>query len=198
MATNERDMQDQARGLSRGRTAELSRRGREPFGFSSGEFLSNPFAIMRRMHDDMDRMMAEHFGGTVGAGAMGGLGGWSPAVEVSHRDNQLHVCAELPGLRPEDVKIEVTDDALIIEGERKSEHEDKQGGRWHSERQYGRFMRTIPLPEGARTEQAHADFKNGELLITVPVEAPQSKRRQIPIGGTAQSEPKQETQPKQK
>jgi HSP20 family protein len=107
-----------------------------------------------------------------------------PAIEVSERDNQMVVCAELPGLKPEDVKVEVTEDAIVIEGERKHEHEEKQGGRWHSERSYGRFYRAIPLPDGAKSEQVRADFKNGELQVTVPVEQAQSKRRQIPIGGS--------------
>ena len=83
------------------------------------------------------------------------------------------------------MKVEITDDALVIEGERKHEREDKQEGRWHSERSYGRFHRTIPLPEGATAEQARADFKNGELQITVPIQRPQSKRRQIPITGAS-------------
>jgi HSP20 family protein len=163
----------------------MSRRGLDPIGLSAGDFFSNPFAAMRRMHDEMDRMMADVFGGRAGAGSMGGLGGWSPAVEVSEKENELHVCAELPGLKPEEVKVEVTDEALVIEGERKQEHEANQGGRWHSERSYGRFYRAIPLPEGAHGEKARADFKNGELHITVPVERAQSKRRQIPIGGTS-------------
>lgn len=118
------------------------------------------------------------------------MAAWAPTIEISERENEMVVCAELPGLKPEDVKVEVTDDALVIEGERKQEHEEKQGGRWHSERRYGQFHRTIPLPEGAKSEQARADFKNGELQVTVPVERPNSKRRQIPIGG-ASSEQKQ-------
>lgn len=179
MATNEREKQ-----MTRSREGEATRRGRDPFGFYSGEGMANPFAMMRRIHEDMDRMMAEAFGGRMGAqGAMGGLGGWAPAVEVSERDNQLELCAELPGLKPEDVKIEVTENMLVIEGERKSERAEKQEGeRWHSERQYGRFYRRIPLPEGANTEQARADFKNGELRISIPLEK-HEKRRQIPIGG---------------
>ena len=188
MATNEREQREQgsSRGMTRFRQGgEMSRRGFDPMGLSAGDFFGNPFALMRRMHDEMDRMMADAFGGRAGAGAMGGLGGWSPAVEVSEGENELNVCAELPGLKPEDVKVEVTDEALVIEGERKQEREEKQGGRWHSERSYGRFFRTIPLPEGANADQARADFKNGELRITIPVQRAGNKRRQIPIGGAA-------------
>jgi HSP20 family protein len=153
------------------------------------EAFTNPFSMMRRMHEDMDRVFSDLMGGRSGAsGFGGGLSTWAPAVEVSERDNQLNVCAELPGLKPEDVKVEVTQDAIVIEGERKQEHESKEGGRWHSERRYGRFHRMIPLPEGADAEHIRADFKNGELHVTVPIEKPQNKRRQIPINGGS-SEP---------
>lgn len=162
------------------------RRSAEPFSLSPNEFFNNPFSAMRRMHDEMDRVFGEAFGNRFStAGMAGGLAAWSPAVEVSERDNQMVICAELPGLKPEDVKVEVTEDALIIEGERKQEHEERSGGRWHSERHYGHFYRTIPLPEGASADKARAEFKNGELQVTIPVQKSEGKRRQIPIGGAA-------------
>lgn len=177
---------------SRRGTQVARRGGSDPLSFSPSEFFSNPFSIMRRMHDEMDRVFSEAFGGGAGAGGIGGgLASWAPTIEISERDNEMVICAELPGLKPEDVKVEVTEDALVIEGERKQEREEKQGGRWHSERQYGQFYRTIPLPDGAKADQARADFKNGELQVTVPVQRPEGKRRQIPIGGTSpQEQPK--------
>src|SRR5688500_6492757 len=171
---------------SRQELETLGRGGYEPLGFSPLEFLSNPFSAMRRFQEDIDRVLSEAFGSrSTSSGFSSATGSWAPAIEVSERDNQMVVCAELPGLKPEDVKVEITEEAIVIEGERRHEHEEKQEGRWHSERSYGRFSRTIPLPEGANADQARADFKNGELQVTIPVERPQSKRRQIPIGGTA-------------
>jgi HSP20 family protein len=189
------DKKTEVRSEQQGSNRELSRSsqqqqpmrrgGYDPFTTSPSEFFANPFAAMRRMHDEMDRMMAGAFSRDPGAGAMGGMGFWSPALEISEKDNEVCVCAELPGLKPEDVKVEMTDDALVIEGERKEERNDEQGGRRTSERRYGRFYRTIPLPEGANTEQVRADFTNGELRVTIPVERPQSKRRQIPISSSS-------------
>ena len=195
MANTDRQNEEQRnREVTRAKqdTRVAGRSGYEPFGFTPGEFLSNPFSIMRRMHEEMDRVFSDAFGGRQSfAGLGGGLSSWAPVVEVSEKDNQVTVCAELPGLKPEDVKVEITDDAVVIQGERKQEHEEKQEGRWHSERRYGQFYRTIPLPEGAKADEARADFKNGELKVTVPVQRPQSKRRQIPIGGTSSTERQQ-------
>jgi HSP20 family protein len=151
------------------------------------EFFSNPFAVMRRMSEEMDRAFAQFYG----QGQQGGKGGqsrWLPAIDVSERDGQLHVHAELPGLKPEDVKVEVTDDALVIRGERKYEHEHHIGKAHHSERRYGEFYREIPLPEGVQADQARAQFRNGMLEVSIPVPQQTSKRREIPIstesGGT--------------
>jgi len=187
MPNTDRQKEEQRnRELTRSRQdTQMARRGGLDT-LTPAEFFNNPFSAMRRMHEEMDRVFSDAFGGRQGiSGFGGGLASWSPVVEVSERDNQMVVCAELPGLKPEDVKVEVTDDAIVIEGERKQEHEEKQGGRWHSERSYGRFHRMIPLPEGAKAEEVRADFKNGELQVTVPVQRPESKRRQIPIGGAS-------------
>ena len=84
---------------------------------------------------------------------------WSPAIEISQHNGDYKIRAELPGLKPEDVKVEVNGDALVLEGDRKFEHEDKKDGVYRSERQYGHFYRSIPLPEGADVDKAHAKFE---------------------------------------
>jgi HSP20 family protein len=139
---------------------------------------ASPFSLMRRMSEEMDRTMARLVGQAAGGG---GLSTWVPAIEVSEREGQIQVQAELPGMRPEDVKVEITDDAVVIQGERKEEREENQGGMYRSERRYGHFYREIPLPEGANPEQARAQFNNGVLEITVPVSQQSSNRRQIPV-----------------
>jgi HSP20 family protein len=155
-------------------------RGWDPFSLSPAEFFtSNPFAMMRRMSEEMDRTFGQFFGQqTSGSGAGSS---WYPPIEVAEREGQLQVHAELPGLKPEDVKVEVTDDALVIRGERKSEHEHRLGSAYRSERRYGHFYREIPLPEGVNAEQARAQFRDGVLEVTVPVPQHASKRREIPI-----------------
>lgn len=159
-------------GLSRSRRTD-------PFGSWSSPaefFSSNPFALMRRMSEEMDRTFGQFFGQASAGGR-----NWSPAVEITEREGQLHVHAELPGLKPEDVKVEITNDALVISGEKKSEHEHRIGNAYQSERRYGQFYREIPLPEGVNAEQAKAQFQDGVLEVTVPAPQQASNRREIPI-----------------
>jgi HSP20 family protein len=169
-------------GLQRqGRGTDVSRpQGWDPFGFSlsPADFLSaNPFSLMRRMSEEMDRTFGSVFGQTSGRGS----GAWLPAIEVTDNNGQLQIHADLPGLRPEDVKVEVTNDSLIIHGERRVEHEHKVGRAYRSERRYGEFYREIPLPEGVNPEQVKAQFRNGVLEVTLPMPEQVSNRRQIPI-----------------
>jgi HSP20 family protein len=112
----------------------------------------------------------------------GALEMWTPQIELSQQNNELVVHADLPGLKKEDVNIDVTDEAITISGERKQEQESESGGVYRSERSYGSFYRTIPLPRGAISDQAKATFKDGVLEIRVPAPSEQVTRgRRIEI-----------------
>jgi HSP20 family protein len=156
----------------------LARSSSYPAGFiSPGEFFRmNPFSLMRRMSEEMDRMF-----GDVGKTGDGGRQGWSPAISVAERDGKYVVRAEVPGVDSKDIKLEVTEDAIVLEGERREEREENRGGVQFNEHRYGSFYRAIPLPEGTKVEEANAKCENGVLEITVPVAREQGKRRQIPI-----------------
>jgi HSP20 family protein len=173
--------QREEKGVSRRRDTEVSNWGGwDPLAWwrTPSDFFTDPLLHMRRFREDMDRVFSRAFGEEQGMGPV-----WSPAIEVHEQNGKLQVHAELPGLKPEDVKIQVTDDSLIIEGERKSEHEERNKGVYRSERRYGKFYRTIPLPEGANTDQAKAEFHDGVLQVTLPVPERKSNRREIPISG---------------
>jgi len=183
-ANEQQEQSSQRRGVARSSPGAglLQRRGESLFGLTPQElFRANPFSLLRRMTEEMDRVFQE-----VGLEREGSNVGWSPAIEVSLRNGKYNVHAELPGLEPKDVKVEVENDALVIQGERRSEYEEKNersGGVQRTERQYGLFYRSIPLPEGAKVEQAQAKFHNGVLEVTIPVPEQQSNRRTIPIEG---------------
>jgi HSP20 family protein len=189
-------------------TQEMQRSGRQQTGMSRrGSFLPSifnmepfdmfrmsPFALMRRFSEEMDQYF-EQFGSgrSQSSGAPASSGLFSPAVEVCEREGQLVICADLPGLTKDDVYVEVTDDALVITGERRSEHEEQQGGMFRSERHYGTFHRQVPLPEGVNADQATATFKDGVLQVTIPAPQRQERSRRIEIqsasasGGAEQS-----------
>jgi len=182
------DVKKQSHDQQRG--GELQMRGGaypSVFGMRPGEFLqTNPFALMRRMAEEMDRV----FEGRL----QREMSSWMPAVEVNEHDGKLEVVADLPGINESDVKVEVTDEGLVIQGERKREREEK-GEHYHrSERSYGQFYRLIPLPENANLDQARAEFRNGELRVSVPVPERQRNTRQIPIStGGERKEPQSQT-----
>jgi HSP20 family protein len=135
---------------------------------------------MRRLTEDMDRM----FYGRSRAGAAdtgSDLTTWVPPLEVREENGQLVISTEIPGVDPNDVKVEVRDDSLVIRGERKRDWEGDEQGVHRSERSYGAFYREIPLPESAKVDQAKADFRNGVLEVRVPVPESQRKTREIPI-----------------
>jgi HSP20 family protein len=156
---------------------------------------ANPFAIMRRLTEEMDRVFEgflsfgrSRFGfpslPELASHGMGELSraAWSPPVEMFQRDGQLVVRADLPGLKKEDIKVEVINDILIVRGERKQEQEEKREGFYRSERSYGTFQRAIPLPEGVNTENVTARFQDGVLEITMPApQRVQQESRQIPV-----------------
>jgi len=162
----------------------MMRRGVNPTGLllAPGDlFRMNPFSLMRRMSEEMDRVFGE-FG--LNRGNEGSTV-FAPPIEVSQKDGTYQVRAELPGVKPSDVKLEVTEDTVILEGDRIADKQEKKGGMEISERIYGHFYRAIPLPEGAKVDQAKANFDNGVLEVTIPVEEPKEKRRQIPISSAA-------------
>ena len=141
----------------------------------------NPFSVMRRMTEEMDRAFQ------TSNAANGGSASWVPAVEVSQTDSQYMVRAELPGLKPEEVQIEVTEEGLALSGERTFKRDLEKGGLHRTEIRYGRFYRVIPLPDGANVDQAKAKFENGILEVTIPLAEQASKRRRIQVESGAAS-----------
>ena len=94
---------------------------------------------------------------------------WNPEVDVFERNNYLVTKIDLPGLKKEEVKVEVTDGYLAISGERKREEEEKKEEFYRCEREYGSFYRAVPLPKGVKFEDVKATFADGVLEVSVPL-----------------------------
>ncbi len=156
---------------------------------------AGPFSMMRRISDEMDRLF-ESFG--MGRGLFPGeawLGGasdvagsgegaasmWSPHIEVCERDGKLLIQADLPGMKRDDINVRVEQDLVVIQGERQQDRSKQQDGYYRSERSYGSFYRTIPLPEGANPDSATASFRDGVLEIELDAPREQSRGRMLEI-----------------
>lgn len=148
----------------------------------------SPFSLMSRMMNDMDRFFDEFGLGRSswprGMERASTGADFIPRVDVFERDGKLSVRADLPGMRQEDVKVNVEDGVLTIAGERSHEHEHEKGGVYRCEREYGSFRRSIALPEGVNPDTIQATFEQGVLEVTMPMpeQKQEQKGRTIPIG----------------
>jgi HSP20 family protein len=154
-----------------------------------------PFDLLRRMTAQFDRVFDRPFAAFPSWSAFfermpahGFLPGpmpdsWTPRVDMITRDGAFVVRADLPGVPKEEIKIEVADNVLTLQGERRSVVEHKEGETAYTERFYGEFYRAIPLPDGADVAKVAATYKDGVLEIVVPMAAPPPKAvRRIKIG----------------
>ncbi|HXD57819.1 MAG TPA: Hsp20/alpha crystallin family protein [Thermoleophilaceae bacterium] len=108
---------------------------------------------------------------------------WAPAMDLVEADDHFVLKADLPGLADDDVNIEVQDGTLTISGERKSENEKREKGWYRVERSFGRFSRSLSLPEGVDADKIEASFDKGVLEVRIP-KPEERKPRRIEIGAS--------------
>lgn len=138
----------------------------------------DPFAVLRQMLSSMERAFDE-WPASPGTNR---VEAWAPKIDVMERDSRLITRFDLPGVKKDDVDVEVMDGQLIVSGERKRESEETKGSVYRSEREYGSFYRAVPLPEGCKAEDVRATFVNGVLEVSVPLAAPpQPAARKVAI-----------------
>ena len=153
-------------------------------------FPSSPFAMMRRMQDELDRWLGDPGGSHAWFPSLTRRPGgremdWTPAIDVFQRGNELVIRADMPGMTKDDIELNIGDNVLTIRGERHQELEEEREGVFRSERSYGSFCRVVPLPQGTIAEDAKANFTDGVLEIVMPAPSPEVKRgRRIEIGTT--------------
>jgi HSP20 family protein len=109
---------------------------------------------------------------------------WMPSVDVIETDGTIKLKAELAGIAPEDIHLEVQDNVLTLSGERRFEEEVKEDKYYGIERRYGSFCRSLALPQGADADKIEARYENGVLEVSVPkIEEPKAKRIEVSTGG---------------
>lgn len=147
----------------------------------------DPFTLLRQMTAELDRAFDEPFWrgfqlAPLPSASFAEATAWAPKVDVFEKDGRLVTRVDLPGVKKEDVTVEVADGHLALSGERKHESEEKKDNVYRSERQYGSFYRAVPLPEGVKLDDVKATFADGVLEVSVPLPAkPESKARKIEI-----------------
>jgi HSP20 family protein len=159
---------------------------RESSFFSPSQWLSSwrsPFREMNRMQERMERMMNEMMAG-LPFERMGLEGGfdraWTPACTVNREEDRYVLNFDLPGVRKEDIDLQITEDQLIVSGKRASEKHEKTEGRELVERTAGHYYRSFALPADIEKDHITANYENGVLEVTLPHPVSSSARR-IPI-----------------
>lgn len=128
----------------------------------------------REMNSLFDRFNRDVFEGDIGA--------FSPKIELQEKDKGYVVCAEVPGIKENDINVTLQDNNLILEGERKSESKTEEEGFYRSEFSYGSFYRSIPLEDEVNPDSVKASYKDGILTIEMNKVKPSShKSKKIPI-----------------
>jgi len=136
-----------------------------------------PAREMMTLREAMDRLFDDAFTHPL---SMSG-NGWSvPAVDMYQTDNEIVVKAALPGIKPDEVQINITGDVLTLKGEVKQSEEVKEKAYHIHEQRWGAFERTLILPANVIADKAKADFENGILSITLP-KAEEAKPKTITI-----------------
>ena len=145
-----------------------------------------PVRELSSLQTEMNRLFNTMFESpTVGNG---GTRRWSPAMDLLETEDHFVLRADLPGMREEDVAIELEDNVLTVSGERKADHEENGEGFYRVERAFGSFSRSLTLPRGIDAEAVNAGFTNGVLEVRIP-KPEQRKPRKIAIS-TSGDEPK--------
>jgi HSP20 family protein len=128
-----------------------------------------------RFENEMEDLMERFFGN-----GGDGWGRFTPALNLSEKEDEYEVTVELPGLKPEEVQVEFKEGNLWIEGQKEEEKEEK-GKTFHRvERRHGEFRRMIRLPGSVKEEKVEARFENGVLTVHVP-KSEEVKPKRIPV-----------------
>ena len=143
--------------------------------------LYRPFTSLLR--DEFGDRDWSPFGGA-GWGSGSRAASFSPAVDVVETGDAYVLKAELPGINPNDIELEVERDVLTLKGERKFENQEEREGYRRVERSYGSFVRSFVLPQGTNVDAIEAKAENGILTVSIPkVQAEAPRRLEIKGGG---------------
>jgi HSP20 family protein len=129
----------------------------------------DPFREMTQVQNQVNRLMDQVWSGRQES--------WLPAVDVFDTQEAVVLKAELAGMDPDDIQIEVEDNVLTIKGERKFEEQVDDERYYRVERRFGSFQRSLALPQGVKADEIAAAYEDGILTLTVPKAEEQKPKR---------------------
>lgn len=136
----------------------------------------NPSQGIGGLRNEMDTLLQRFFGD--GEGSMGDL--LTPRMNVAETAQDIEVTLEIPGVKPEEIDVEVHNNQLVIRGEKKRENEVKEKSFHRVERSYGKFQRVVALGIPVEEEKVTARFADGVLTVSIP-KAEKAKPKKISI-----------------
>jgi len=126
----------------------------------------DPFRELEALQEDVNRLFEESFARPRRESRAARV--WAPPVDVAEDEDKVVVKVELPGMKREDINIELSGDTLTIRGERKFENEERKENYVRVERAYGRFQRSFTIGVPVKSNKVKASYKDGVLEITIP------------------------------
>ena len=137
-----------------------------------------------RYADPFDQLFSTVFGPTGGRSTAGGALMRAPETDVVETEREIRVVTEMPGLKREQIEIDVENNVLTIRGEKSEERTEGEQGKFHlAERRYGTFTRSFVLPRDVDAENIQAQFQDGVLTVVIP-KSERARRRRIEVGAT--------------
>ena len=142
-----------------------------------------PFREFTTLQNEMNRLFNTVFDAPAPGNGGSTMRRWMPAMDLVETEDHFVLRADLPGMKEDDVKIELEDGTLTVSGERKAEHESKNEGYYRVERAFGAFSRSLTLPKGTDAERVAASFDRGVLEVRIPKpEERKPKKISIAVG----------------
>jgi HSP20 family protein len=128
------------------------------------------------LQEEMNRLFEDFIGPSKGSDDVV----WAPRVDISETKDDIVVKAELPGVTPDSINVDLTNNTLTIQGVKNKEDTDEGENFYRVERIYGKFMRSFSLPQRVKADSVKAKYKDGILVVTIP-KAEEAKPREIKV-----------------
>ena len=143
----------------------------------------SPAGQLATLQSDMARLMNSVFSGQpLGGNGGTGVSSWLPPVDIQETEDSLVLSFDLPGMKEDEIQVELDDNVLTVSGQRERQQERKEDSYYRFERRFGQFSRSVALPAGVNDDSIQAKYENGVLEIRVP-KPEEYKPKRIQIGG---------------